>query len=37
MASAVVSRGPEPEKLASARATAHIVVERGIFRIIVNH
>lgn len=35
MASAVVRRGPEPEKLASTRAAAHTVVERGMFVIIV--
>lgn len=35
MASAVVSSGPEPEKLAMSRAAAHIVVDRGMFVIIL--
>lgn len=34
MASAVMSIGPEPEKLASTSAAAHTVVERGMFVII---
>jgi hypothetical protein len=36
-ASAVVSIGPEPDMLARRRAAAHIVVDRGIFIIILNH
>jgi hypothetical protein len=35
MASAVVSMGPEPEKLAMKRAAAHTVVERVILKIIL--
>lgn len=34
MASAVVSIGPEPDRLARSRAAAHIVVDRGMFIII---
>jgi hypothetical protein len=34
MASAVVRRGPEPEKLASTSTAAHTVVKRGMFTII---
>jgi hypothetical protein len=37
MASAVVRRGPEPEKLASTSAAAHTVVERGMFTIMSRH
>ena len=32
IASAVVSRGPEPERLARTRAAAQMVVERGMFK-----
>ena len=35
IASAVVSMGPEPEKVAMKRAAAHTVVERVILKIIV--
>lgn len=34
MASAVVSKGPEPEKLASTKAAAQTVVERGILMVV---
>ena len=34
MASAVVSSGPEPDRLARTKAAAHTVVERGMFTII---
>ena len=33
----MVSKGPEPEKLAITRAAAHTVEERGIFTIIAKH
>jgi hypothetical protein len=36
MASAVVTIGPEPEKLAMRRAAAHTVVERVILKIILS-
>jgi len=37
MASAVVRIDPEPDRLASTKAAAHIVVDRGIFTINFNH
>lgn len=37
MASAVVSIGPEPDRLASRSAAAHIVVDRGMLNIIFYH
>jgi hypothetical protein len=37
IASAVVSIGPEPDKLAIRRAAAHIVVDLGMLDIMVYH
>jgi hypothetical protein len=36
-ASAVVNMGPEPDMLAMRRATAQMVVDRGMVIIIFNH
>lgn len=33
----MVSIGPDPDMLASSKAAAHIVVDRGIFKIMFNH